>query len=360
MPKHKGALSKELSIGGVGLTDRALFAKHLAVMLKSGVPITEALATAGDAASGKLKNIIHTILAAVESGRPLSAALSDHPKVFSGLFVQATYAGETSGTLVENLENVAIQLEKEKELVTKIRGAMLYPIIILIATSILGLAMAFLVLPKITPLFEGLHTKLPLTTRTLIAFSHYIELHGVQLVVEIILGVFILLWVTRQKFSRPVTNYLTLHTPIINTMVRASNLARFSRTLGTLLKSGIGIGESLEITQKAVGNYYYQRAVGEAALRVSKGEKLAESLSDFEKLFPKIVTRMIKVGEESGKLEDTLFYLADFYEVEVDSSTKTLSTAIEPILLLIIGFIVGGLALSIITPIYEITGNIHR
>ncbi|MEK7576415.1 MAG: type II secretion system F family protein [Patescibacteria group bacterium] len=360
MAKSNSVFSKELSIGGVGLADRALFAKHLAVMLKSGVPITEALSTAADAASGKLKNTISTILVAVESGRPLSAAFSDHPKIFSGLFVQATYAGETSGTLVENLENVATQLEKEKELVTKIQGALLYPAIILVATFILGLAMAFLVLPKITLLFEGLHTKLPLTTRMLISFSQYIELHGTQLVIEILIGVGAFMWVVRQKFSRPVTNFMTLHTLIIKKMTRASNLARFSRTLGTLLKSGIGIGEALDITQNAVGNYYYQRAIGEAALRVSKGEKLAESLSDFGKLFPKIVTRMIKVGEESGRLEDTLFYLADFYEVEVDSSAKSLSTAIEPVLLLVIGLIVGGLALSIITPIYEITGNIHR
>jgi type II secretory pathway component PulF len=361
MAEKKGALlKKEISLGRVSLTDRALFAKHLAVMLKSGVPITEALATAADAASGKLKKTVEAVLESVESGRSLSAAFADYPNIFSGLFVQATYAGEVSGTLVENLENVALQLEKEKELVMKIRGAMLYPAIILTAAFVLGLAMAFLVLPKIMTLFEGLHTKLPFTTQMLISFSHYIDQYGIRLFIGIVVGFFVLVWLTRQKFSRPVTHGIMLYAPIVSAMSRASNNARFARTLGTLLKSGIGIGEALDITQNAVGNYYYKNAIAAAACRVSKGEKLAESLSDFGNLFPKIVTRMIKVGEESGRLEDGLFYLADFYEAEVDTATKSLSTAIEPLLLLVIGLIVLWLALAIITPIYEFTGNIRQ
>lgn len=358
--KPGGALSKEITLGGVSLTDKALFAKHLSVMLKSGVPITEALETAADASHGKLKKIIIGIAASVASGRSLAAAFGDYPKIFSGLFVQATYAGEKSGTLVENLENIALELQKEKELSTKIKSAMLYPAIILVATGILGVLMAFLVLPKITPLFEGLRVTLPWPTRVLIGFSRLIQLHGTALLAGIIAGVVSFVWLLKQKFMRPATHFVLLHMPIVGSISRGGNIARFSRTLGTLLKSGIGINEALEITEHAVGNYYYQEHIRGSAARVEKGETLAESFSDAGKLFPKIVTHMIRVGEESGKLEESLFYLADFYEVEVDASTKALSAAIEPLLLLVIGLVVGGIALAIITPIYEITGNITR
>lgn len=350
----------DIVIGHVSLADRALFAKHLSVMLKSGVPITEALATTRDTASGKLKQALGGVLKSVESGRSLSASMAEYPAIFSGLLVQATYAGETSGTLVENLEHVALQLEKEKELTEKIRSAMFYPIIVLGATFILGTVLAFWFLPKLTPLFEGLRIPLPLTTRILIRFSHVVQDYGGRLVIGIVVGSMCTVWLVRQRFAKPLVHWLFLHTILIKKIARGANIARFARTLGTLLESGIGIGEALEITKNAASNYYYVRAIDRSARYVQRGEKLSKSLTEYAALFPPIVTRMIRVGEESGRLDETLLYIADFYDVEVDTSTKALATAVEPILLLIIGVIVGGLALSIITPIYEITGNISR
>lgn len=350
----------DVSIGAVSLTQKALFAKHLAVMIKAGVNIVEALTITQQSAEGKLKKILGQVQKSVESGHSLSESFSRHPKVFNDLFIGATYAGESSGTLVQNLENIAEQMEKEKELVSKIKGAMLYPIVVLCATFALGLALAFWVLPKITPLFEGLKIDLPITTRALIWFSHFVQDHGLWLFLGIVFFVSFMIWLLKQKFVRPVTHKLFLKVPIIKKISINANLARFCRTLGTLIKSGITINESLDITSKTVGNYYYKKSLDKVAMSIGKGTKLSENLDLYGQYFPLVVTRMIRVGEESGKLEDTLLYLADFYEAEVDIATKSLSTAIEPVLLIIIGLVVGFLALSIITPIYEITGNVKR
>ncbi len=358
--QYKDLLKINLSIGGTGLADKALLAKYLAVMQLSGLTLTESLGIIEDTVKGKMKKIIIGVRKSVESGNTLAESLGRYPKVFSGIFISSVFAGESSGTLAGNLQHLAEQLQKEKELSSKIKGAMLYPSVVLGAAFILSLAMSFLVLPKIIPLFEGLKTQLPFTTRALIVFSHFVAAHSVGLFVGVVLGVIVLLTVAKAKFSRPVTNWLLLTMPVVKNIVKNTNLARFSRTLGTLLKSGLNIDEALRVTSETVGNFYYQRSLKEIGVRVGKGSRLAEAMEEYKKLFPKMATRMVSVGEQSGNLEDTLIYLADFYEVEVDNSTKNLSTAIEPILLLFIGLIVGFLALSIITPIYNITGNIHR
>lgn len=358
--KEKSIFKTEISFGGVGLSAKALFAKHLALMLRSGLTITEALSIAHDSSQGALGKAIGGVMKSVESGRSLSASFGDYPRAFSPLLVHATYAGEASGTLPENFEAVAEELEKEKELVSKIQGAMVYPIVVLAGTFVLGLWMAFFILPKIVPLFEGLRVNLPPTTRALIKISHFIEERGLYLLPGIIGFGSISFWLLGQRFTEPFTHWFWLHLPIVKKITRASNLARFSRTLGTLLKSGINIDEAVIIAKNSMGNYYYRKSLGEVGVHVRKGSKLSLNLEEFPRLFPVIVTRMIKVGEESGKFEETLFYLAGYYEVEVDTATKGLSTAIEPILLIFIGLLVGGLALAIITPIYEISGNIRR
>ena len=358
--KKKSIFELNVSIGGTGLTQRALFAKHLSVMLKAGLTITDALKISADSAQGSLKKILSGVLKSTTAGHSLSESFALYPKFFSGLFISATQAGESSGTLEENLENVAKQLEKEKELVAKIKGAMLYPIVVLVAAFILGLGVAFFILPKITPLFEGMRMELPAATRGLIWFSNLIQNHGIYLIIGIVVVIVVIAWLVRQKFSHPFTHWLFLHLPVIKKISKNTNLARFCLTLGTLLKSGLNIDEAMQITQTTVGNYYYVRALTAINSRVRKGTKLSKNLEQYKDLFPVMVSRMIKVGEESGGLEETLLYLANFYEVEVETSTKSLSTIIEPILLIVIGLIVGFLALSIITPIYNITGNVSR
>lgn len=353
-------LQVDISLGKVSFSEKSLFAKHLSVMLKSGMTLSDALRVTKDSAKGGFKRVLKDVLRSVQSGRSLSDALKRHPRVFSELFVAAVFAGEASGTLVQNLSHLADELEKEKELHQKIKGALMYPSVVLIATAILGFALAFLVLPKITPLFTGLQVDLPFTTRALIWAANLAQENGLLIAVVTIVVVVGLVWLVRQKFSRPVTHWITLHIPVIKHLVRHAALARFCRTLGTLLGSGLTIGEALDVSQRTIGNYYYARSLQSIAKRVSKGSRLSSNLEKFEKLYPLAIVRMVSVGEESGNMEETLHYLADFYDSEVDTATKALSTALEPILLIVVGVVVGFLALSIITPIYDITGSIQR
>lgn len=350
----------DISLGGVSLGQRTLLARHLAIMLKSGLSLTESLNIVQDSARGTLRNILDHVLRSVTSGRSFADALSDHKKVFSGLFVSAVRAGEVSGTLETNLEHLALQLEKDRAIVSKVKGALVYPIIVLVATVVLGLVIAFFVLPQIIPLFIGLKMKLPITTQLLIAFSVFVQQHGVPFLIGLIAGTFFLLWLFKQPFIRPITHWFFLRIPLVKNITQSANLARFSRTLGMLLKSGLRIDEALEIMKQTLENVYYKSAMHELGLRVTKGSTLYEILNQYPRLFPTVLVHMVRVGEESGKLEDTLLYLGDYYESEVDASTKALSTAIEPALLIFIGLAVGFLALSIITPIYNITGGVKK
>lgn len=358
--EKKSILNVDISFGHIGLPQKVIFAKDLSLMLKSGLVLSEAMDIIEEQSVGRMKKIVRGMLGSIRSGQSLSSSLARYPKDFSLFFVNIVNAGELSGNLEKNLDNIAEQLKKENDLISKIKGALFYPVTVMVAAFFMGLAMAFLVLPKITPLFEGLKVKLPLSTRILIWSSHLVVNYGFWLFAGIMAFILSLVWLVRKDFSQPLTHLLLLKVPVVKTIVIKTNLARFCRVLATLLKSGINIDEAIDITNKALGNYYYKKALTRVSRRVSQGGKLSESLEEFGKLFPRITTRMIKVGEKSGNLDETLFYLADSYEGEVDNSTKSLSTLIEPILLLAIGLTVAFLAMSIITPIYEITGNVRR
>lgn len=358
--ENNSLLESNISIGGVTFEEKALFAKHLSVMLKSGLTLNESLQIIEDGAQGKFKKILRKIINSVNSGNSLSDSLKQFPKVFSGLFISSIYAGESSGTLTENLEEVSKQLDKERELYSKIKSAMIYPVVVMIAAGILGIFMAFVVLPKIVPLFEGLRVDLPLSTRILIWFAHLVQDNGLVLFIGIVASVFVLLWLLRQKFVKPVTDKIILSFPIIKNLSKNVNLARFCRTLGTSLRSGTTVTESIDVVRQSVNNYYYKKTLNGIEKGIQKGENLSYLLNQNGQLFPLVVSRMIQVGEESGNLDETLEYLADFYELEVDATSKRLQTAIEPVLLIAIGLVVGFMAISIITPIYDITGNIRR
>lgn len=359
-PKKKNIFAVNIAFTGVNITQKIVFARYLSIMLRSGLTITEALDIIYDQSAGRFKNVIRNITGTVQSGNPLSSALKKYPKIFSNLFVSAVFAGESSGTLENNLNNIAVQLEAEKELKAKIKSAMVYPVIVLAAAFFLGAAMAFLVLPKITPLFKGLDMELPLTTRLLIRISDFMQTNGTEIFWGFLAFIIFFFWIIKRDFFKPVSHLIFLWTPIIKNVSRNSNLANFSKTLATLLKSGLTIDQAMEIVKNTTPNYYYQKCLAKASKRIGQGAKLSENLAMHEKYFPKLAISMIGVGERSGNLEETLFYLAELYEAEVDNSTKTLSAALEPILLLCIGLIVGGMALAIVTPIYQITGGIQR
>jgi type II secretory pathway component PulF len=357
--KLSAILAMEFSFGSVGLVQLSFFAKTLALMLKAGVTITEALTISEESSTGKMKSVLKALTSSVRAGRPLWKAFGEHPKIFSPLFINTTKVGEASGTLPQNLEYIAVQLEKERILRNKVKGAAVYPIVVVAATTGLGIFTLLFVLPKIIPLLKSLNVELPLSTRILIWLGESATQHGAAIVAGLLLFVTIGAWLSRQSFVKPITHWLLLHTPIVKTVVKSANLARFSRTLGTLIQSGVPIHEAMMITKDTTENVYYRSSIEAIAGRVGKGVVLSTSLKEHTVLFPLLFTRMIVVGEESGKIEESLLYFADFYEENLDTATKTLSTAVEPMLLLTIGLVVAFVALSIITPIFKVTGSIQ-
>jgi len=351
---------KDIEVNYISLVQKMLFVKHLALMLRSGLAISDALKLLYASSRGKFKTIIGEVYTSVKSGASLSSALANYPHVFSGFLIGSIYAGEASGSLEANLENVSNELKKEKELLDKVRGALFYPALVLVAALSMGLFVAFYILPKVTPILSGLRMELPWSTRSLIFLSSFSQSYGLGiLIVTIILGL-MLIWSYRQTWSQQFVDRLWLRLPLIGPLIKHVNLSRFSLILAMLLKSGLTITEALDLTRVSMSNYQYRHILDDVKSGVDKGSKLSDNLQKYDKYFPEISVRMIRIGEESGKLEETLFYLTEFYESEVDNATKKLATAVEPFLLIGIGLFVLFLALAIITPIYSITGGVSR
>lgn len=339
-------------IGFISVLEKVTLTKHLGIMLRAGVTLDESLRILEFQARGKLKQVLRRVRADVEAGKRLADALEAHPRVFNPYFVNMIRAGEESGNLVENLDALALRFGKDYELRQKALSAMFYPALVLTLTFSLGLIISLFVLPRLTSLFRAFDFELPWTTRLLIAASNFMVSYGLFVTVGLIGGIILVMWAARQRFMAPFMHWLYLHLPIVRNVSRTVNLARFSMVLGSLLKSGIPISLAIPITGNVLGNMAYRRVLTDISPRVDAGEPLSVTLED-SSLFPPFVTRMILVGEETGKLEEVLFYLAEFYESELDITLKNLSTVIEPLLLVTIGLIVAGVTLSIITPIYN-------
>ncbi|MFH1536802.1 MAG: type II secretion system F family protein [Patescibacteria group bacterium] len=353
--KKKGM---NISIGRVSVVDKVLFAKNLSVMIKSGLPINEALQVLHDQAKGKFQKILAAIILDIESGKNLADAMAKFPKVFPPYFTSIVGVSEESGTLEENMAYLAKNLEKDWALRRKVKGAMMYPVFIFGATLSIGLGLAYFVLPKVTKLFKSFDFELPITTRALIKFSEILQDHGIIIFIGLVAGIIFLSWFLRLKFIKPITHPVFLKAPILGKISKQVNLSRFNRTMGILLKSGLPIDRSVQIATNTLSNVVYKKKLEIVATDIVTGRTLSKSLDQFPSQFPPLVTRMIKVGEDSGKLEETMIYLATYFEEEVDNITKNLSTILEPVLLIVIGVVAGGLALSIITPIYQISGQL--
>ena len=228
------------------------------------------------------------------------------------------------------------------------------------AALLLGILLAYFVLPKITPMFASLNVELPPTTEALISLSDFMQSNGLVFIIGLAIIISLGVVLVKQKFVKPFTHWFFIKIPLVNKISKGANLASFFRSLGSLLESGLVIDEALKVSARMVNNYYYQQAIQSISVSVQQGSKLSTNLKQFDNLFPSIIVHMIRVGEESGGLEETLKYLANFYDSEVDSAVKSFSTSIEPIMLIVIGAIVAFLGLSIITPMYEISGGIKR
>ncbi|MBU4370067.1 type II secretion system F family protein [Patescibacteria group bacterium] len=342
----------------ISTIDKVFFANNISIMIKAGLPLREAAATLQEQTKSKVfKKILEDIIKRLDNGESLADSLVRHPRSFSPLFVNIIRVGEASGTLEENLKYLAIQLEKSYDLHRKVKGAMIYPLLVLTSTFVLGGALAVFILPKLLPLFKSFDVQLPLPTKILIWITETIQNHGFLIFGGLIIFIILFTFLSRLKPIKKFNHKILLRIPLFGRISRSNNLAQFCRTLGVLLKSGIPIVQGLEITSQTLKNMSYKEAIVEASNKVQRGKPISDHLKIKNFLFPITVSKMIQVGEKTGNLEQTMFYLAEFYEKEIDNVTKNLSNILEPILLIVIGLVVGFIAIAIILPIYKLTGG---
>ena len=338
--------------------DLLLFTKYMSVLLNSGLPIDEALQILDQQAKGPFKQILDSLSGAVRSGRTLADGMAEYPRAFSIVYVNLIRAGESSGSLQKNLDQLSLQLQKEHEMNAKIRGAMMYPSVILFAGLSITVGIVVFILPSISGIFTSLNVELPLPTRLMLWLSDTLRAHGIIIVPAMVAGIWALVTFLRLKFVKPVTHRIILRLPVIGKLSMKTNLARFTRLMGTLLMSGIPIQEALGISETVLKNVRFRELFRLAHEEVVRGKTLSSQLESDPRLVPPMALRLIRVGEETGTLGEMFTYLANFYEVEVDDSTRNLPALLEPVLIVGIGLMVGGLALAILSPIYKIVGSV--
>lgn len=341
--------------------DKVFFLEHLNTMLKAGLSLIESLEVLSkEIENKKFKNIVTDIKKSIEKGDQLSEVLSKYPKVFPPIYVKMIASGEISGKLEESLGQVVLQMKKSYELTSTIKGAMIYPAVILTAISAVGILMVTFVLPKITAMFKDIDTGLPLPTKILVAVTNYLSKPLNLLLIFSLLGIFIALFIYGLKKSptfKIFIHNLNLKTPISGKIIKQINLARFSLTMSSLLKSTIPIIEAVEISADICSNVIYKNALKNSAEKIKKGINLSQTLQEYTDLFPPMVTEMVMVGEKTGEIDKLLHELAKFYSNEVDKTMKNFSTIIEPAIILLLGLGVGGIAVAVVMPMYSLTQN---
>ena len=349
--KNKKVKQKELVV----------FIRQLSTMVGAGVPLTRSLAMLqGQTESKYFKIVLTGITKDVESGIPLADALAKYPNVFSEVFVNMVRAGEAGGILDEILKRLATQVEQDSSMRKKVKSAMTYPIAILTITTVAFFGVMIFVIPKIgkilTDLSDG-KSSLPIYTRVMLSGSAFMQ-HNAILILVVFFGV---IYAVRRYIKTPKGKYqfhaLLLKTPVIKMIITKVAIARFSRTFASLMSAGVGVLEALDVTGGAIGNKVIEAELKEAAKAVKNGKQLSEPLSE-SKHFPPIVSQMLAVGEETGQIDTILIKVADFYEEEVEAVVDGLSSIIEPLMIIVLGAVVGLIAASVMGPIANLSKNI--
>ena len=343
----------------VPVTEKIFFVQHLRVMIRAGVSLSSALNVLSAQSSNKrFKSVLTDIKNGVEKGNAFSDSIKKHTNIFGNLFVSMIKAGEMGGKLEEVLNQLFVQMKKDHEIQSKVRGAMIYPAVVLFAMVGIGILMMVFVVPKLAEVFAESATTLPLPTRILMASSGFIVNNGILLIIVAIFAVGGFIFTIKTPKGKYYFDYFLLKIPIIGKIIKKINLARFSRTLSSLLKTDISITKTLNITSEILGNEIYKKVTLEAADKVTKGISIAKTLKEETSIFPPVVTEIITVGEETGSLDDVLDEMAGFYEEEIDQTMKNLPSIIEPVLILFLGVGVALMALAVIMPMYSLTDAI--
>lgn len=337
-----------------------MMTRNLGSMLTAGLTVSRALSVIERQSSNpRLKGVVKQMISRINQGDPFYETLKEFPKTFNDLYVAMVRAGEESGKLAESLQTLAVQMERSSNLKKKIKGAMIYPSIVIVVMVVIGVLMMIYVMPQITGVFKGMDKELPATTTFLIAMSDFLVQYTVLAVGGMIAGVLGFIYFLRTRWGKVVASWVIPKLPVIGTLAKETNAARTARTLSSLLDSGVDVLQSIKITEEVLQNVFYKEILAEAALRVEKGTALSEIFIERTDLYPVLVGEMILVGEETGSIATMLGELAIFYETEVERKTKDLSTIVEPILMVVIGGSVGFFALALIAPIYSISDGLN-
>jgi type IV pilus assembly protein PilC len=347
--------------GSVKAKELAVFTRQFSVMIDAGLPLVQCLEILSNQQENKLfQKILTGTRASVEGGTTLSAAMKQYPKAFDPLYTNMVEAGETGGILDTILQRLSGYIEKSVKLKAAVKSALIYPVGVITIAGLVITLLLWKVVPIFATLFAGLGVDLPLPTKIVIAMSNFIgSIFGFLMLVALVGGIFGLkVWYGTDQ-GRFVLDTIILKVPVLGILMRKIAVARFTRTLGTLISSGVPILESLDITAKTAGNAVVERALFKVRRALEEGKSLTEPLKESQ-VFPGMVTQMIAVGEQTGAMDAMLSKIADFYEDEVDAAVKDLLTALEPIMIVFLGVVVGGVVISMYLPLFSLIGKLSQ
>ncbi len=354
--KVKTAKDGRVYFLSVKIRDKILLAKHLSVMLEAGIPLREAMETLHEQTDSKsLKYILGIAVKDLSGGQVLAFSLNKFQKIFDPFFVNLVKVGETSGTLQSTLQYLAAQLEKTQDLQGKVKNALLYPAIVFCGALGVGIYLGFFMLPQLLPLFSSMDLKLPFTTRMLLAGANGFSAYWPFILAFLIVISVVFVFLFRIEKIKIIVHGFFIRLPILGRLFREIQVMQFSRVFGILLLSGIKIVPALKITADSLTNLVYKREINRIADLIERGEAVGGQLCKLKLLFTKTSANMVVIGERTGRLSESLTALADFSDREIDTMTRNLSTMIEPFVLMLVGIMVGFVALSVITPIYQLT-----
>jgi type IV pilus assembly protein PilC len=351
--------AKKIGRGSIKTRDIVIFTRQFSTMINSGLPLVQALTILAEQTDNKaLSEVTRKVVFDVESGNTVADALSKHPRAFTNLYVNMVAAGEAGGILDTILLRLATFLEKNDALVRKVKGAMIYPAVIMSVAAIAVVTLLIFVIPVFAGMFASAGQALPLPTRIVIGASGFLKAYWWVIGAVIIIGGYSLKKYYATSSGKLVIDRLLLHFPVLGDVLRKSAVSRFTRTLGTLISSGVSILEGLEITAKTAGNRVIQDAIMQSRSSIAGGDTIAQPLQK-SKVFPPMVISMIAVGEQTGGLDEMLSKIADFYDEEVDSAVSNLLSLLEPIMIVFLGVVVGGMVVAMYLPIFDMVNAVQ-
>ncbi len=354
-PSKRSRLGKS---GGIKLDDLVVFSRQMATLVAAGIPLIQALdILAGQVDKEKFRWVLHRMYSDVQTGKSFSEAMQAHTKVFSALFIHMVRAGEMSGKLQEILDRVAHYFEKSSALQKKVKAAVMYPAAVSIMAFLITFFMLAFVIPQFATIFDGLGAKLPAPTQILITISNYLAANWWWILALLGGGYFLFQKFIRSPWGRLPWDSFTLRMPIFGVIILKVAVSKFSRTLSTLLRSGVSILAALEIVSKTSDNARVEKVITDLSQSVKRGESIAGPLEKSE-IFPSMVVRMIAIGEETGELEEMLTKIADFYDTQVDTAVSGLTSLIEPLIIAFLGVVIGGIVIALFLPILTLTQSI--